>query len=133
MKLEGCVSDGEYGLSKDLDVVLWNAHRQFHEKSPLKNVTDFVIVDAVLHKEFDSFKASTVQQGSSFVPINELLSLYCSQSSLKFSIIQMFGYSYVHLTSAQIDLLIDWILEIRNEYYQGDVLDIDSLLSTTKG
>ena len=63
------------GLSKDFDVVLWMAHRKYHGKPQLNDLTDFVIIDAVLHEEIDSFKASTVPKGSSFVPVNELLSL----------------------------------------------------------
>ena len=59
--------------------MLWMAHRKIHGKPQLNDLTDFVIIE-----EFDSFKASTVPKGSSFVPVNELLSLYCSMSSLEF-------------------------------------------------
>lgn len=76
-------------------------------------------------------------KGSTFVQVNELLSWYCSMSSLEFSVVQMFGCSYVKLSGAEVDALIDWMLEMREKYRQeGEALFpalIKSLLSTTKG
>ena len=122
-KVQCSITGNEYGLSKDLDVVLWMAHREYCGKPQLKDLIDFVIIDTVLHDDFDSFKASTVQKGFSFVPVNELLSLYCSMSSLEFSTVQMFGYSYVKLSGEEMDALVDWMLEMRDKYKQeGEVL-----------
>ena len=113
------------------------AHRKYHGKPQLNDCTDFVIIDAVLHEEFDSFKASTVPKGSSFVPVNELLSLYCSMSSFEFSVVQMFGYCYVEVSGAEVDALIDWMLDMKDKYRQeGEALFpalIGPLLLTTKG
>ena len=114
-KLKSCISGNEYGLSKDLDVMLWIAYRECHGKPQLRDTTDFVIIDAVLHDEFDLFKASTMQKDSSFVPVNELLSLYCSQCSVKFPALEKFGCFYVELTPAEIDSLIDWVLVMRKK------------------
>ena len=91
--------------------MLWMAHRKIHGKPQLNDLTDFVIIE-----EFDSFKASTVPKGSSFVPVNELLSLYCSMSSFEFSVVQMFGYCYVEVSGAEVDALIDWMLDMKDKY-----------------
>ena len=137
VQLESCMLGDEHGLSKDLDVMFWIAHREHHGKPQLRDTTDFVIISEVLHREFDLFKESTMKKGCSFVAVNELLSFYCSQSSRKFSTIHKFGYSYVELSAARIDSLIDWMLEMRNKYKQEGraifLIGAESLLSATKG
>ena len=138
MKVASCASGGKYGLSKDLDVVLWIAQRELQGKPKLKDTSDFVIIDSALHDEFDSFKACTIQPGSSFVPVNELLSLYCSKCPMTFPVLQKFGSYYTELTAAQIDLLVEWVLDMRSKYNQvGEMAisdGIDALLcSSPKG
>ena len=46
---------GEYALSKNLDVSLWIEYRAYYGKAPLKEVLGghFVIVNEHLHNKFD--------------------------------------------------------------------------------
>ncbi len=117
--------------------MLWIVHRNHHGKPPLKVLTDFVIIDEELHKEFDSFKTSVVPKGTSFFEVNELLSLYCSKSSTKFSIISKFGYIYVKLSGAEVDSLIDSMhnmnLQYRTKGEQFLADQIKLVLQTKKG
>lgn len=106
-------------MSKDLDVHVWLQYRLFHGKSALTDIGDFVIIDPNLHDEFDAFKKAEIAKGHSFVPINELLLLFCLPqfSDLhELPRIEKFGERYLYLTAAQIDQLILWVYEMRENY-----------------
>ena len=36
--------DGDYALSKDIDVALWKDYRAYHTEQPLRVAMDFVVV-----------------------------------------------------------------------------------------
>lgn len=97
--------------------------RAFHDKPPLRKVHDFVTINSTLHDEFESFKASAIKNPShSFVELNELLSVYClSTSNLLCTKVEKFGKIYMELQAAQMDILIEWVLELRGKYkHEGD-------------
>ena len=56
---------------------MWLDFRNFTSESPLVDMGDFVMVNADLHDDFDEFKKSEVKPLCSFVPLTELLKLYC--------------------------------------------------------
>ena len=41
--------DGDYALSKDIDVALWKDYRAYHNEQPLRVAMDFVVVNDRLH------------------------------------------------------------------------------------
>lgn len=103
-------------MSKDLDVHIWLQYRLFHGKSALTDVGDFVIIDPKLHNEFDAFKKAEIASGHSYVPVNELLLLFCLPqfSDLhELPRIEKFGKIYLYLKASQIDQLILWVNEMR--------------------
>jgi len=109
--------------------VLWMTHREYNGKPKLQDTINFVTVNVDLHAEFDCFKARMVSKGSSFVLVNELLSLYCSMCSLEFSCVQMTGGCYVRLSGDEMDLLIDWMVDLKGKYME----DGEALLSSLTG
>lgn len=117
---------GEYGLSKDLDVVLWEQYRSSTRTKPeLADLVDFVVVNSELHNEFDAFKKAELRAGFSFVPLCELLLLYQAQfSSLQKSCeVKKFEKCYLELAAPQMDEFITWIYEMRKSYTsKGDSL-----------
>ena len=48
--------DDDHGLSKDVDVALWQDYRAHHNMQPVRDALDFIIVNDKLHDEFDEFK-----------------------------------------------------------------------------
>ena len=60
-------------ISIDPDVSLWIESREFNNKPSLRTVYDFVIVNSVLHSEFDEFKSEMTHRDYSILPTNTLL------------------------------------------------------------
>ena len=104
-------SEGDYALSKDVDVALWLDWRAFNKKEPLRDVLDFVIVNTRLHDEFDEFKRNEIQSGYNYLRMNELLLHYIDLScgQLKQQIITRYGLTYLKLDGDQVDHLCRWI------------------------
>ena len=56
------LGEGEYCLSKDVDVSLWLDYRaSVSEEPPLREAWDFVIINGKLHNEFDAFKKAEIR------------------------------------------------------------------------
>ncbi len=75
------LGEGEYCLSKDVDVSLWLDYSYIYRASvskepPLREAWDFVIINGKLHDEFDAFKKAEVPLGTNYV--DPLLEYYCS-------------------------------------------------------
>ena len=102
----------------------------------LTDAGDFVIVDPKLHDEFDAFKKAESLTGHNFVPVNELLLLFCLPqfSSLhRAPRIKKFGISYLELQSSQIDELVLWVREMRKVYSNGESTFDDAVESLWQG
>ena len=97
----------------------------------MTDVGDFIIIHSKLHDEFDAFKKNEVIPSHSFVPVNELLLLYCLP--LFSNLVVKYGKCYFELEASEIDSLIWWIYEMRKKYkLEGGsvfVAGIQSLLS----
>ena len=116
-------SNGEYALSKDLDVAMWLDFRNFTSESPLVDMGDFVMVNADLHDDFDEFKKSEVKPFCSVVPLTELLKLYClsqDASLLDTLRVKKFGKEYMEFKANEIDDLVKWVIMMREKYKSGD-------------
>ena len=73
------LGEGEYCLSKDVDVSLWLDYRaSVSEEPPLREAWDFVIINGKLHNEFDAFKKAEIPLWTNYVEINPLLEYYYS-------------------------------------------------------
>ena len=128
----------DYTLSKDWDVALWVDYRAFHGEPELEDAVDFVIVDSQLHDQFDQFKRAEVKPSHSLLPMVELLRFYClSKCPHEFdcSIVVRFGKTYLEMHEAQIDQLVVWVSDMRDQYYgvEGESIfaggrDFDKLL-----
>ena len=105
---------GEYGLSKDVDVAMWLQYREFHNQSPLREVCNFVIVNELLHQQFDAFKKREIfPPYTIYLETNELLALW-----RPLPLIHRFGQKYVTLNSSDVDELCEWVLGMREKFYQ---------------
>ena len=71
---------GEYAISKDLNVALWEEFMKNSKKKTLQEIYggDFVIINEELHGQFDEFKKNIVPANHtcSTVPVVELLEYY---------------------------------------------------------
>ena len=111
--------EGEYGLSKDVDVVLWLDYRAYHRKPPLREALGFVIVDETLHEEFDEFKQRETSLHISYLPPLELIRLWCStQKSCNPTTMEKFGNQYIVLQSSEMDELCYWVQQMRERFLQ---------------
>ena len=103
---------GEYGLSKDVDVAMWLHFRDYHHKHPLKEVGNFVIVDELLHQDFDAFKRKKISPPyTNYLESNELLSFWRALPTVR-----KFGHNYITLTSGEVDELCEWLLNMRERF-----------------
>lgn len=113
-------NDGAYALSKDVDVGLWSDFRCFSGEPPLKFINeDFVVVNDELHQQFDEFKAKEIIRCHSFLPLNELLEYYCRSECkelLESSVVFKYGNTYLCLSSAEVDCVVEWVLKMRSQY-----------------
>ena len=113
----------EYALSKDVDVALWLDYRSFHEKPSLQDLGDFVIISLPLHAKLDLFKKAEIKPLYSLLAVNELLQFYSlcqSPHLIKSRRIEKYGKAYLELHLSEIDQLIPWVEEKRNEYHESD-------------
>ena len=109
--------EGEYALSKDVDVALWLDYRRFNNSAAITDVGDFVIVDSRLHSEFDDFKNSTVTPSSSHLKMNSLLQLYLAHfPELAQSVVHKYGQTYLVLHRTQVDELCRWTSDTQDKY-----------------
>ena len=109
----------EYGLSIDVDVALWLDYHAYHQKPPLRDAFDFVIVDEALHQEFDEFKKKETSPDISDLRLVELLQLWCStQKSRHFTTVEKFGNSYILLRPSEVDDLCHWVKQMRERFAQ---------------
>ena len=106
-----------------MDVALWLDYRSFHKKSSLRDLRDFVMISLPLHAEFDLFKKAETKPSYSLLAVNELLQFYClcrSPHFLKSHKLEKYGKAYLELHMSEIDQLIPWVDEMRNEYHASD-------------
>ena len=108
--------DGDYALSKDIDVALWNYYRAYHNEQPLKVAMDFVVVNDRLHNQFDEFKKIEVKCCYSYLKLNELLELYICRHDLITSTIARYNNTYFRLHGNDMDGLCKWIYDIRYSF-----------------
>ncbi len=104
--------EGDYALSKDVDVVLWQSFRAHNNLPPVTDALDFVIVNNQLHNEFDEFKKAEIEPDITYLQMNSLLQHYCRiKSHLHAFIVTKYGKSYLKLTSSLVDDLCIWMKE----------------------
>ena len=113
-------SQQDYALSKDTDVAFWQASRIYHSEPELVEAdNEFVIVNNVLHCQFDKFKKENVVANTSYLVSNSLLESYVHlHPHLCLHMLPMFGKTYLHLTCDLMDELCSWIYHLRDESNQ---------------
>lgn len=93
----------EYALNKDLDVVLW-----------LRTCGDRCCgLCNYLHDQFDQFKRTEVRLNYEllwFYSLSKLPNILVKNKVMKF------GNTYLELHTSDMNLLIEWTLEVRNLY-----------------
>lgn len=73
------LSEGEFALSKDVDVQLWLDSRAYQKLQPLKyayNNEDFILMNNKLMKEFENFKKQSTTPAISLIEVNELIAFW---------------------------------------------------------
>ena len=97
-----------------MDVALWLDSRSFVNKPSLRIVGDFVIVNSVLHNEFESFKRE-LNTDYSIIEYIKLLRYWIEKQKPAYSIIDLYEKQYVKLHCKDMDKLCRWIMDLRNE------------------
>ena len=101
-------------------MALWMDYREFNGKSSLSEATDeFIVINNQLHEDFDDFKALETTSESSYLNLIELLEYYCTAecpSLLESNRIKKFGKTYLVLSREQVDMLVEWVLKMRQMY-----------------
>ena len=114
---------GEFLLSKDVDVVLWQDWRKYAGKPELRDLGNFVVVNDNLMKEFDEFKASTVEPGEIMLPSCDLLQYWITKEKKRsLNTVMRFGSPYVPMSADQVDELCDWALQAQKRLKQGELV-----------
>ena len=109
--------EGEYALSKDVDVALWLDYRKFSNLPTLRESDDFLIVNCHSHSEFDQFKNSAVTPSISYLKMNSLLELYLTHfPMLTQLVVHKYGQTYLQLHRTQVDQLCKWTCDTQEKY-----------------
>ena len=104
LKLSHLCEKDEYPLSKDVDVALCQNFRAYHNMQPLTDAVDFIIVNFVLHEEFDKYKKSKIESGYSYLKVNELLEFYLFRNGdLSDCVVTQYNQNYLRLNGNDID------------------------------
>lgn len=122
---------GDYALSIDVDVSLWMDYRKYNGELPLRYATqDFIVVNFELHDAFDEFKRKETKSHISYLTINELLRYFCITKLGGETTIKKFGKTYIILNSEEIDMLVEWVSEMRQQYgeIQSNVFETSTIL-----
>ena len=66
---------GEYAISKDLNVALWEEFMNNSKKKTLQEIYggDFILINEELHSQFDEFKKNVVPANQSMDGVIEVL------------------------------------------------------------
>ena len=114
------MKEGEYALSKDVDVEVWLHYRAYNRHPPLCDVGDFIIVNSELHNNFDDFKRKELEPGYSYLQINELLQHYlkCMSQDGTYPTVKKYGEVYLHLHESMIDDLCELVEQLREKHSQ---------------
>ena len=110
---------GDYALSKDVNVALWLDCRASRGDPPLTDVGDFVIINSQLHDEFDQFKKAETKAGCTIIHMNELLQFYCDTENPPCVKVLKYDRPYIELQSSDVDTLVDWVYDMREQYQSG--------------
>ena len=83
---------------------------------PVKDAVDFVIVNNMLHDEFNEFKRAEISIYS-YLRINELLKFYLGcNCHLRVYVVKKYGHEYLLLLGESVDELIQWIRKLRETF-----------------
>ena len=112
---------GEFLLSKDVDVMLWQDWKKYSGKSKLRDLGNFVVVDNRLMEEFDEFKPNMIEPGVILLPSCDLLQYWITKEKKRpFNTVMRFGSPYVPMSIDQIDDLLDWVTQAKERLKQGE-------------
>ena len=97
------------------DVALWLDCRQYKKKPQLHQHNGFLIMTESLMAEFETFKED-LPVSFSIIKSNELLELWISSSSCPAFVgrYTLYENQYVGLKSEQLDMLCQWVVDLRN-------------------
>ena len=102
-----------------MDVALWQDFRTYHNMQPLTDAVDFIIVNFVLHEEFDKYKKSKIESGYSYLKVNELLEFYLFRNGdLSDCVVTQYNQNYLRLNGNDIDKFCRWVSDLRISYEQ---------------
>ena len=108
---------GEYAISKELNVALWEEFMNNSKKKTLQEMYggDFAIINEELHSQFDEFKKNVVPANRRMVPVMELLEDYwCKvKCAVCMNTVHLYGKLYVKMTAAELDDFCKWIYDTR--------------------
>lgn len=109
----------DHALSKDVDVSIWQDFRAHHNMKPLKDSGDFVIVNNLMHDEFDKFKKEEIQRQYSYLRLNHLLEFYLHiNDHLKDSVVMLYNNAYLKVRGDTVDDICKWIYNMRKSFQQ---------------
>ena len=120
--------EGEFALSKDLNVALWIQYRTCNEATSLREVCggSFVIVIDDLEAQFQDFKRQYSGLNYSFVEAVEILRLWWNAfgDKAKIKAVSIFEKHYLQMSSLNLDEFCQWVYHVRERSVDKKKSDI---------
>ena len=105
-------------------MALWLDSRSYDSKPQLREASGFVIVNPMLHSEFEAFKAAVSTPECNNLRLGPLLQYWkdfvrpsCGD------VLTMFGSHYLRLHYSEVDDLCQWVLDSREACQKGATLE----------
>ena len=106
----------ECWLSVNVDVALWLDCRTYEKKPTLKRVSDFVLVNPVVHQEFNDFAKAEITQELQLLLDVDLIKVWETDKALSLPRVSRYQNVYVSISSSQLDDLCLWVYDMRKLY-----------------
>ena len=120
---------GEYALSRDINVALWMDYCTFYGECPLKELLggNFVLVNEALQDEFEEFRRKIqcmIGTTHTLVKGVELLKLWLKSINANFKYVAVLGSTYSVMSSSDLDDVCQWVINKRS-YFCGNPCTIN--------
>ncbi len=93
-------------------LALWLDCRTYENKPTLKRVSDFVLVNPVVHQEFNDFSKAEITPELQLLLALDLIKVWETDKALSLPRVSQYQNVYVNISSSQLDDLCLWVYDI---------------------
>ena len=97
-------------------LALWLDCRTYEKKPTLKRVSDFVLVNPVVHQEFNDFSKAEITPELQLLLALDLIKVWETDKALSLPRVSRYQKVYVNISSSQLDDLCLWVYDMRKLY-----------------